>query len=404
MHNSLEDNRKPKKRIWPWIITGFFSVFVVFGFFYLGIQIGNGSLSLSFTNRFFSQNSNLPNKLDYESVNNVYKILKNNYDGQLDEEKLIEGMKKGLLEASGDDYTVYLDKDEASQLKESLDGSFSGIGAELGKEGEFITVVSPISGFPAEKAGLKSKDVIIKINDEDAVGLSVESAVNKIRGEKGSTVKLEVVRDQERLNFDIVRDTITIPSVETKTADGVGYIKISRFGDDTTNLVSQAASDFKSKNIDKIILDLRNNPGGYLNSAVDVSCNWLKSGQKVVDEKRGGIVSKAHSCKQTGPLTGTKTVVLINDGSASASEITAGALKDNQAATIVGLKSYGKGSVQELTNLAKGDLLKITVARWFTPAGKNIDKDGISPDYKIENDANKDIDAQYNKAIELLNN
>lgn len=403
MHNSLQDNKKPKKRIWPWLVTGFISVFVVFGFFYLGILIGNGSLSLSFTNRFFSQNSNLPNKLDYESVNNVYKILKNNYDGQLDEEKLVEGMKKGLLEASGDDYTVYLDKDEASQLKESLDGSFSGIGAELGKEGEFITVVSPISGFPADKAGLKSKDVIIKINDEDAVGLSVESAVNKIRGEKGSTVKLEVVRGQDRLNFDIVRDTITIPSVETKVTDGVGYIKISRFGDDTTNLVSQAASDFKSKNLSKIILDLRNNPGGYLNSAVDVSCNWLKSGQKVVDEKRGGIVSKAHNCKQTGILSGVKTVVLINDGSASASEITAGALKDNQAATIVGLKSYGKGSVQELTNLAKGDLLKITVARWFTPAGKNIDKDGINPDFKIENDANKDVDAQYNKAIELLN-
>lgn len=402
MQNSYSNNQKVKKRIWPWLVSGFFSVFIIFGFFYLGVLIGSGSLNLSLTNRLTSQNSNLPNKLDYESVNNVYKILKLNYDGPLDENKLVEGMKKGLLEAAGDEYTVYLDEKEASQLKESLDGSFSGIGAELGKEGEFITIVSPISGFPADKAGLKSKDLIIKINDEDAVGLSVESAVNKIRGEKGSNVSLEVVRGQERLNFDITRDTITIPSVETKITDGIGYITISRFGDDTSTLVDQTAADYKNKNIDKIVLDLRNNPGGYLNSAVSVSCQWLKSGQKVVDEKRGGVVTKAHNCNKTGQLHGIKTVVLINDGSASASEITAGALKDNQAATVVGLKSYGKGSVQELTNLSKGDLLKITVARWFTPLGKNIDKDGISPDFKVENSEDSQ-DKQLDKALEILN-
>lgn len=399
--------QKPKKKVWPWIVGGFASIFVAFGLFYFGIMVGSGQVSLSFSRTAVKENASLPNKLDYSSVDQVYKVLKQKYDGKLDEDKLILGLKKGLVEATGDPYTTYLDSTEAKDLNESLNGSFSGIGAELGKEGEFITVVAPLAGNPAEKAGLRAQDIIVKINGEDAVGMTVDKAVKKIRGEKGTSVKLGIVRGQEKINLDITRDTITIASVETKILDNnVGYIKISRFADDTTALTQKAADDFKAKNVKGIVLDLRNDPGGYLNSAVDVSCQWLKSDQKVVEERRGDSVVKANTCDKNGLLVGIKTAVLINEGSASASEITAGALKDNGAATLVGVKSYGKGSVQEITKLATGDILKVTIAKWFTPNGKNINKEGIQPDTKLEitedNLKNKQ-DPQLDRALVIIN-
>jgi carboxyl-terminal processing protease len=397
----VEKVRKKKK--WPYVLGGFASILVAFGFFYFGIMVGSGQISLSINSGAVKENKGLPNRLNYDSVNQVYRELKQKYDGQLDEEKLILGLKKGLVEAAGDKYTTYLDAEEAKALQESLNGSFSGIGAELVKEGEYITVVSPISGSPAEKAGIKSKDIIFSINGEDAIGMEVDAAVNKIRGEAGTNVKLVIVRGQEKIDLDIKREQITIPSVESKILEGnIGYLKISRFAEDTSGLAQQAAEDFKAKNVNGVILDMRNNPGGYLNASVDVSCLWLKKGQLVLEEKRGGIVMKDYQCPQTGILNGIKTAVLINEGSASASEITAGALKDNGAATIVGQKSYGKGSVQEMSSMPGGSILKVTVARWFTPSGKNIDKEGITPDEKVEiteENAKNNQDPQLDKAI-----
>lgn len=401
---TVVQNQKKKK--WPYFLGGFLSILAAFGIFYFGIMVGSGQVSLSFRRADVQENNSLPNRLNYDSVNQVYRELKQKYDGKLDEQKLILGLKKGLVEAAGDKYTTYLDAEEAKALQESLNGSFSGIGAELVKEGEYITVVSPIAGSPAEKAGIKPKDIIFSINGEDAIGMDVDEAVNKIRGQAGTSVKLVIVRGQEKINLDIKREQITIPSVETKILDGnIGYIKISRFAEDTSELSQKAAEDFKSKNVNGVVVDLRNNPGGYLNAAVDVSCLWLKKDQLVLEEKRGGIVMKDYNCQQTGILNGIKTSVLINEGSASASEITAGALKDNGAATIVGQKSYGKGSVQEMSNMPGGDILKVTVARWFTPSGKNIDKEGISPDQKVdltEENAKNNQDPQLDKAILMV--
>lgn len=395
-----------KKKKWPYFLGGFISIIAAFGIFYFGIMVGSGQVSLSFNRGAVKENSSLPNRLNYDSVNDVYRELKQKYDGQLDEQKLILGLKKGLVEAAGDKYTTYLDSEEAKALQESLNGSFSGIGAELVKEGEYITVIAPIAGTPADKAGIKSKDIIFSINGEDAIGMEVDEAVNKIRGEAGTNVKLVIVRGQEKIDLDIKREKITIPSVEQKILDGnVGYIKITQFSPDTSELSQKAAEDFKAQGVKSIVLDLRNNPGGYLNASVDVSCMWLKQGQLVLEEKRGGIVMKDYECQQTGILNGIKTAVLINEGSASASEITAGALKDNGAATIVGQKSYGKGSVQEMSNMPGGSILKVTVARWFTPSGKNIDKEGITPDEKVEitdENVKNNQDPQLEKAVLIV--
>lgn len=368
-----------------WFIGGFIAIFMAAGIFYSGAQFGSGSWRWDFM-RPVSENRNLPARLDYSQVNEVYQALKQKFDGELDEDKLIIGMKKGLVEAAGDPYTTFFDAEEAKSFNEQLNGSFSGIGAELGKQGTDIVVISPIAGFPAEKAGLKAKDVIVSVDGQDVTGISVDEAVKRIRGEKGTSVKLVVVRDgQERKELTIVRDTITIPSVETKMLDNnVGYIKISRFAEDTNGLVDKAAADFKTKNVNGIILDMRNNPGGFLNAAVDVSGHWLKTGQTILDEKRDGKTIESFSATKDGQLVGVPTVVLINEGSASASEITAGALKDNNAATLVGTKTYGKGSVQEFSKFSSGGVLKVTVARWYTPAGKNIDKEGIEPTVKVE--------------------
>lgn len=353
-----------------------------------------------------SENTGLPDTLDYSGVNELYLELKSRFDGQLDQAKLEDGLKKGLVEAAGDPYTEFLSAEEAEEFKQGLSGSFEGIGAELGKEKGSIVIISPINGYPADKAGLKPKDVIVKINDESVFDLSVSEAVKKIRGPKDTAVKLTIVRDGEQKEFSIVRTKITIPSVTSKVIGGnIGVIEINQFGEDTVELANKAAKELKDKNVAGIILDLRSNPGGLLNAAVDISNLWLAEGKTVVREKRGDKILETHFAKGTSILKGIKTVVLINEGSASASEIVAGALKDNGAATIIGVKSYGKGSVQEIKDLSFGGVLKVTIAKWYTPNGQNINKEGVSPDQEVklsDSDIKKGNDSQLNAATKYL--
>ena len=349
-----------------------------------GWLVGAGQMNLK-ANRTAVQ-KDIPSNLNYAEVERVYDELRSKYDGNLDVNKLMDGLKAGLVSASGDPYTEYLSPDKAKEFSGQLNGTFEGIGAYLGKnEQGNVIVISPVEGFPAEKAGLKPRDVIVEIDGKDATAYSVDQAVDKIRGPKGTNVKLRVVRNEkEDISFDIKREEINIPSVESKIIDGnIGYMKITRFGDDTSDLALQAAEKFKASNVKKVILDLRGNPGGYLESAVDVSSLWLKN-KTVLTERRDGVTIKTYKSSGDSPLLGIPTVVLIDEGSASASEITAGALHDNKAATLVGVKSFGKGSVQQPQNLSNGAILKVTVARWYTPNGKNIDKQGIEPDKKVE--------------------
>jgi carboxyl-terminal processing protease len=361
----------------------FFSSFaitvVVIIVFFAGIQFGNGNWQINYFSK-NKQNKDLPNSLDYSSVNQVYQQLKQKYDGKLDLNKLMIGMKEGLVSAAGDPYTTYFDAKQAKEFNNQLNGTITGIGAQLGDQQGAIIVIAPIAGSPADKAGIRAQDIIIKINDTSTSGMTIDQAISLIRGNPGTTVKLAVLRGTQNIDFSIIRQTITIPSVVTKTLEGnIGYIQISQFGDDTSQLVDKAATDFKSQHVKSIILDLRDNPGGYLDAAESVSSEWLKQGQSVVIKKTNNIVTETYAARQNGQLMGIPTVVLINGGSASASEITAGALVDNNAAITLGTKSFGKGSVQEFSNFSNGELLKVTMAHWFTPLGKTINKTGLEP-------------------------
>lgn len=411
--NPSEDNNghEPVKRgfkIPKRIFKGLLLLALVFS---LGVISGQENLvhfKLPNKNQISSDNENLPNKLDYSGVEEVYAELKSSFDGELKTEQLTDGLKEGLVKASGDPYTEYLSEEESKDFEEGLSGSFEGIGAELGKEGSSIIIVAPISGFPAEKAGLKAKDIISEINGENAYDISITDAVKKIRGEKGTKVKLGIIRDNKELDIEVTRDRITIPSVKTEVIEpNLGYIQISRFSEDTIGLVEAAAADFKTKNVAGVILDLRNDPGGLLDVSVSVSEIWLNEGQTILQEKRDQMVIKTYTANKQPILGGVKTVVLINEGSASASEIVAGALKDNKAATLIGVKSFGKGSVQEVKPLDFGGLLKVTIARWYTPNGRNIDKEGIEPDQKVEltdADTAAQKDPQKDAAINFLKN
>lgn len=391
---------KKRKKVLHAAVT----VVVAAAIFGVGWMTGSGRLSVQ-NYQTVSSNSSLPAKLDYSSVDTVYQSLRQNFDGELSEAELLDGLKAGLAKATGDPYTEYLNPKAAGEFTKSLEGTFEGIGAQLGKDGSNVIIVSPISGYPAEKAGLQPKDVIAAINDESAYDLSVNEAVEKIRGEKGTSVKLTIARDGELKEFSIVREEINIPSVETEIRDGIGIMKISQFGDDTVRLAQEAAAEFKAANVRGIVLDLRSNPGGYLDGAVDVSSLWLDSNTPVLTERRDNVVIKTIRSRGTAVLKGIPTVVLINEGSASASEITAGALKDNGVATLLGQKSFGKGSVQQPVSLGNGGILKVTIARWFTPEGKNIDKEGISPDEKVEissEDITTGRDPQLDAALSSL--
>ncbi len=344
--------------------------------------------------------------LDYSSVDQVYKLLSSDFDGNLSKPALLDGLKSGLVSASGDPYTTYFNPKQAKDFNNQLAGTIVGIGAELGTDSSNnIVIVSPLSGYPAEKAGLKPKDIVAGIDGKSTTGLSVDQAVTKIRGKEGDKVTLTIVRGNgSPFNVSITREKITVPSVKWEENGNVGYMKISQFTDDTFDLTQKAATEFKNKNVKAVVVDLRGNPGGYLTSAVNISSLWLDQGKTVVQERRGSTVISTQVANGNNPLKGLPTVVLIDGGSASASEITAGALKDNGVATLLGEKSFGKGSVQQVEHLADGSEVKITVARWYRPNGQNIDKQGITPDKTItisDADSKAGKDPQKDAAMAL---
>lgn len=360
------------------------NILILLAIFVVGVNVGNGRIS---RHSHGAVSSNLPAKLNYSGVDQVYKSLKQNYDGKLNEQQLEDGLKHGLAVSTKDPYTVYFTAKEAKDFNDELNNSFSGIGAQLGQDADGnLEIIAPIDGLAADKAGLKAKDLIASINGESTSGMSVDEAISKIRGKAGTKVTLQIVRNRaQSLDFTITRQDINLPSVKTKTLDGnIGYIQITTFANDTTTLTQKAADQFKNQNVKGIILDLRSDPGGLLDASVNVTSLWLPQGQKILDEKQGSRVINSNYSNGRDELNDIPTVVLINGGSASASEITAGALHDQRAAYIIGEKSYGKGVVQQLVNFSDGSQLKVTVASWYRPNGQNINHNGITPDKTVK--------------------
>lgn len=351
--------------------------------FELGLNIGNGRIVVL---GYRPVSNGLPAQLNYSSLNQEYTALKDNYDGNLTATELLNGAKSGMAQAMGDPYTEYFTSSEAKQFSDELNNSFSGVGAELGaNSGGEIEIIAPIVGSPADKAGLKAQDIISSINGKSTSGMSPDSAVSAIRGPAGTKVTLGVIRGQSQLTFTITRQNITVPTVTSKVLSGnIGYMQITTFGDDTSNLANQAATQFANDHVKGVILDLRDNPGGLVTAAVDVSSLWLPSGEMIMQEKRGSDVVATYTATGNDILHGIPTVVLVNAGSASASEITAGALHDNGAAYLIGTKTFGKGVVQELLNLSAGSELKVTIASWYRPNGQNINHKGITPDQIVQ--------------------
>lgn len=343
--------------------------------------------------------------LDLSSVQTTYQALYRNYDGELDEAKLIEGANRGLVEAVGDDYTTYMNAEEAADFENDLSGNIGGgIGAEIGNIDDRVTIIRVLSGNPAQEVGLAAGDVIVSVNDQSTADWSVDEAVQEIRGDVGTTVKLTILRDNELKEFSITRENITSPSVESEIKDDIGILTISRFDNDTSKLAREAADNFVDQGVKAVVLDLRGDGGGYLAAAQSIAGLWLENKIVVIRQVGGKVVEELKSGNDA-PLAGLPTAVLVNSGSASASEILAGALQDYGVAKLVGETTYGKGSVQQLFSLTGGAQLKVTVARWYTPNGKNITEEGIAPDVEADitqDDINAGRDPQYDAALKAI--
>lgn len=327
-------------------------------------------------------------EVSFDEFWEVWNIVKEEYvDKPVDETKLFYGAIEGMVAGLGDQNSVYFSPEKAEEFARDLSGEFEGIGAEIGWRDNQLVIIAPLPESPAEQAGLRSRDKIMKINDQDVYNLSVDEAVAKIRGKKGTSVKLSVIHtDSETIeDITVIRNVISVPTTEWKMMDNnIAYLQINYFNEDTWGEFDQVVKEMFLQNPKGLILDLRNNPGGYLETSVDVASEWVKKGL-IVSEKFNDGTENAYETRGTHRLSNMKTVVLIDSGSASGSEILAGALQDYESATLVGETSYGKGSVQDFQVLSDGSALKLTVARWYTPLDRQIDKKGIEPDIVLEN-------------------
>lgn len=351
----------------------------------------------------FSNNES--SDIDWSELNEVYNKLSSTYNGDISKEDIIEGAKKGLVASLGDVYTVYMDSKEASDFYADLHGDVgSGIGIEMGLRDGYVRVLRTLPDNPARKAGILAGDIIYKVDGEEVYALSAEEISKKVRGETGTDVTVTVVRDGEEKSFTMKRETINNVSAYVEYDGNTAIITVTRFDNDTGTKVQEFAKEFGNKGIKKVILDLRNNGGGYVAAAQDLLSLWL-DGEKILIQKSkhfGNTSSSSSSGRAI--LKDMKTIVLVNGSTASASEIVAGALQDYGKATIVGEITYGKGVVQNLENLSDAAVLKVTTAEWYTPNDRSINKTGITPDVEVERsyeDINAMRDPQMDKAKSL---
>lgn len=371
-----------------------------------GGVLGYPLSSTAITNKFSQDKA----EVDFALFWKVWSLLEEKYvnNKTLNAQDLVYGAIKGMLKATGDPYTNFFDPKETKEFSQDISGSFEGIGAELGIKDAILTVIAPLDESPAQKAGILAGDKILKINDASTTDLAIEQAVDLIRGKKGTEVKLIVLHKggQETSEIIITRGIIQVKSVKIEFKEGdIAHLKINQFGEKTATEFDAAMNQIISRNSRGIVLDLRNNPGGFLDKSVDIASRFIPKGKVVVIEEDGE--GKKESIHTTGgdKLNGIPMVVLLNEGSASASEILAGALRDNLQSKLIGKKSFGKGSVQEFIDLPGKASVKITVAKWLTPNGDYIMEKGINPDVDVElslEDFKNNKDPQMDKAIEII--
>lgn len=358
------------------------------------------------------QSSATPDELDNLFVPfwEAWNFVHDRYvDQPVDDTLLMQGAIRGMMDAVGDDYTYYMDPEVFEYETTSLSGEFEGIGAFVDTRGDFLTIVSPIEGSPAEAAGLRPDDMIVAVNGEDMNGFTPEEARQRVLGPAGTTVVLTIQREgeSEPLEFSIIRAKITVPSVTSKMLDnGIAYIDINSFSDNTTEQLRSELDELLAQNPKGIILDLRFNPGGYLHTSIEVASEFIDDGLILIEQYGDGS-RDIYNALGNGKATDLPMVVLINEGSASASEIVAGALQDYGRATLVGVQSFGKGSVQTWVSLSNEQgAAKATIAKWLTPKERLIQGVGLTPDVYVEMtqaDFDADLDPQLDAAVETLN-
>lgn len=384
------------------------------GAFYAGVYYGKSQIPSIYSiqdvgNKTLGQ----PDNVDFSLFWDAWKTIQEKYVGRVDlnKKEMVYGAIEGMVKSLKDPYTIFMKPQEAKRFQDDVSGSFSGIGAEIGIRKEILTVISPLEDSPAQKAGLRAGDRILKINDTMTADLDLNEAINIIRGPKGTVVKLTISRPEESdvREISITRDEIKVPVAKWGLKnDKVAYVQLFSFSE-------TAPSEFRNKMMevlrspaDRIILDLRNNPGGYLEVSQELSGWFLDSGSLVAIEDFGnGETAREYRTSGNGVLKKMPMVVLINEGTASASEIMAGALRDDRGIKLIGVKSFGKGSVQELTGLREGTSLKVTIAKWLTPSKKSIMNEGLEPDIKVEitkDDIENMKDPQLEKAIQVILN
>lgn len=403
-------------RMRTYILVGVFIGLGVF-LFYAGYQKGRYGALMTETSVapqeaiFLNTEGAADREIDFTLFWRVWDLVKEKYLDRegLDAKELFYGAIDGMLSATGDPYTTFFSPDENREFKEDLSGSFEGIGAEMGIKNEILTVIAPLDDSPAMKAGILAGDRVLKINGEPTATFGIEEAVDRIRGPKGTEVVLSIFRngEEEIREITVKRDTIVVKSVKFEMRDQVALIRLGRFGDDTNQEFDLAVRQAIAEQAKGVVLDLRNNPGGFLGTAVEVAGYFLPSGSVAVIEENAE--KERHELKTNGnnKLGNMPIVILINEGSASASEILAGAINENRDRDVIliGKKSFGKGSVQELIPVSRDTSVKITIAHWLTPKGEAINNVGINPDVEVvleRDEANPEKDTQLDRALEEM--
>lgn len=343
--------------------------------------------------------------IDWAPLNEVYNKLAVAYNGEISEKEVVEGAKKGLVASLGDIYTVYMDAETSSDFYDDLHGNVgSGVGIEMGERDGYVRVLRTLPDNPARKAGILAGDILYKVDGEEVYALSTDEIAKKVRGETGSEVTITVVRDGEEKSFTMKRETINNVSAYVDYSGSTAIVTVTRFDTDTGTMVQGFANDFSKKGVKKVILDIRNNGGGYVSAAQDLLSLWIDNSKVLIQKSKHFGNSTTSTSSGKAILKDMKTIVLVNGSTASASEIVAGALQDYKKATILGETTYGKGVVQNLYDLSGGTVLKVTTAEWYTPEDRSINKTGIKPDVEVEmtyEDINAMRDPQMDKAKSL---